>query len=124
MCRKVAEAVDGAEIEIWGDGEQTRSFLFIDECIEGVRKLMESDFSGPVNIGSDEMISINDLAMMAADIAGKDIKLKHIEGPLGVRGRNSENTLIKEKLQWAPQETLRAGMEKTYAWIAGQVAHN
>ncbi|RKX37265.1 MAG: NAD-dependent dehydratase [Verrucomicrobia bacterium] len=124
MCRKVAEAVDGAEIEIWGDGEQTRSFLFIDECIDGVRKLMESDFSGPVNIGSDEMISINDLAMMAADIAGKDIKLKHIEGPLGVRGRNSENTLIKEKLQWAPQETLRAGMEKTYAWIAGQVAQN
>ena len=124
MCRKVAEAVDGAEIEIWGDGEQTRSFLFIDECLEGVRRLMGSDFSGPVNIGSDEMISINDLALMAADIAGKDIKLKHIEGPLGVRGRNSENTLIKEKLQWAPQETLRAGMEKTYAWIAGQVAHN
>ncbi|MEN8255501.1 MAG: NAD-dependent epimerase/dehydratase family protein [Verrucomicrobiota bacterium] len=124
MCRKVAEAVDGAEIEIWGDGEQTRSFLFIDECIEGVRRLMGSDFPGPVNIGSDEMISINDLAMMAADIAGKDIGLKHIEGPLGVRGRNSENTLIKEKLQWAPQGTLRAGMEKTYAWIAGQVAHN
>lgn len=124
MCRKVAEAVDGAEIEIWGDGEQTRSFLFIDECIEGVRRLMGSDFSGPVNIGSDEMISINGLAMMAADIAGKDIKLKHIEGPLGVRGRNSENTLIKEKLQWAPQGTLRAGMEKTYAWISEQVANN
>jgi len=121
MCRKVAEALDGAEIEIWGDGEQTRSFLFIDECIEGVRKLMESDFAGPVNIGSDEMISINDLALMAADIADKKIQLNHIEGPLGVRGRNSENTWIKEKLHWAPQETLRAGMEKTYAWIAGQV---
>ncbi len=122
MCRKVAEAAEGAEIEIWGDGEQTRSFLFIDECIEGVRRLMESDFPGPVNIGSDEMISINDLAMMAADIAGKDVQLKHIEGPLGVRGRNSENTLVEEKLHWAPQGTLRAGMEKTYAWIAGQVA--
>lgn len=121
MCRKVAEAAEGAEIEIWGDGEQTRSFLFIDECIEGVRRLMKSDFSGPVNIGSDEMISINNLAMMAADIAGKDIRLKHIEGPLGVRGRNSENTFIKEKLHWTPQGTLRAGMEKTYAWIAGQV---
>jgi len=124
MCRKVAEAAEGAEIEIWGDGEQTRSFLFIDECIEGVRRLMESGFPGPVNIGSDEMISINDLALMAADIAGKNVQLKHIEGPLGVRGRNSENTLVEEKLHWAPQGTLRAGMEKTYAWIAGQVAQN
>lgn len=121
MCRKVAEAADGGGIEIWGDGEQTRSFLFIDECIEGVRRLMESDFAGPVNIGSDEMISINNLAMMAADMAGKNLKLNHIEGPLGVRGRNSENTLIKEKLGWAPQAPLRAGMEKTYAWIAQQV---
>ena len=122
MCRKVAEAQEGAEIEIWGDGEQTRSFLYIDECIEGVRRFMESDFAGPVNIGSDEMISINDLAIMVADIAGKKIGLNHIPGPLGVRGRNSENTLIADKLHWAPSETLRSGMEKTYAWVAEQVA--
>ncbi len=120
MCRKVAEAADG-EIEVWGDGMQTRSFLYIDECIEGVRQLMESDFSGPVNIGSDEMISINDLALMAGDIAGKTIQIRNIPGPLGVRGRNSENSLVKEKLQWAPEQPLRAGMEKTYEWIAGQV---
>jgi nucleoside-diphosphate-sugar epimerase len=123
MCRKVAEAVDGGEVEVWGDGEQTRSFLFIEECIEGVRKLMESDFSGPVNIGSDEMISINGLAMMAADIAGKDIKLNHIPGPLGVRGRNSENSLIKKRLDWSPKASLRSGMEETYAWIAAQVSN-
>ena len=122
MCRKVAETEDGGSIEMWGDGEQTRSFLYIDECIEGVRKLMESDFSDPVNIGSDEMISINDLAIMTADIAGKKISLNHIPGPLGVRGRNSENTLIKAKLNWAPSETLRSGMEKTYNWIADQVS--
>ena len=122
MCRKVAEAGDGGEIEGWGDGEQTRSFLFIDECIEGVRKLMASDFYGPVNIGSDEMISINGLAMIAADISGNNISLKHIPGPLGVRGRNSENTLIQERLHWSPKESLRSGMEKTYAWIADQVS--
>lgn len=121
MCRKVAEADDGGEIEVWGDGLQTRSFLYIDECIEGVRKLMASDFSGPVNIGSDEMISINGLAMMAADISGKDIQLKHIPGPLGVRGRNSENTLIQDRLHWSPSGSLRFGMEKTYAWISDQV---
>ncbi|MDK2858611.1 MAG: GDP-D-mannose 3, 5-epimerase [Verrucomicrobiota bacterium] len=121
MCRKVAEAENGGEIEIWGDGEQTRSFLYIDECIEGVRRLMESDFAGPVNIGSDEMISINNLARMVAEIADKEIRLKHIEGPLGVRGRNSENTLIREKLGWSPAQSLRSGMEKTYAWIHAQV---
>ena len=121
MCRKVAEVEDGGEIEMWGDGEQTRSFLYVDECIEGVRKLMESDFRGPVNIGSDEIISIKDLAMMAADIAGKNVRIKNIPGPTGVRGRNSENSLIKEKLGWAPRQTLRSGMEKTYAWIAEQV---
>ena len=120
MCRKVAESVDG-EIEVWGDGMQTRSFLYIDECIEGVRRLMESDFAGPVNIGSDEMISINDLALMAGDIAGKTIRIRNIPGPLGVRGRNSENSLVKEKLQWAPEQPLRAGMEATYQWIAAQV---
>ncbi len=124
MCRKVAEIEEGGSIEMWGDGEQTRSFLYIDECIEGVRRLMESDFAGPVNIGSDEMISINNLALMAADIAGKKITVNHSPGPTGVRGRNSENTMIQETLGWAPGQTLRVGMEKTYAWIAGQVAHN
>jgi len=122
VCRKVAEAKDGGEVEIWGDGEQTRSFLYIDECVEGVRRLMESDAAEPVNIGSDEMISINGLARMVAEIAGKEIRLHHIPGPLGVRGRNSENSLIQEKLQWAPAEPLRAGMEKTYAWISSQAA--
>jgi GDP-D-mannose 3', 5'-epimerase len=121
MCRKVAEAADGGEIEMWGDGEQTRSFLYIDECLEGVRRLMESDFMGPVNIGSDEMITINGLAEMAADIAGKTISIRHIPGPTGVRGRNSENTLFEQKLGWRPSRPLREGMEKTYAWIAEQV---
>ncbi len=121
MCRKVAEFEEGGSIEMWGDGEQTRSFLYIDECIEGVRRLMESDFSEPVNIGSDEIISINNLALMAADIAGKKININHIPGPLGVRGRNSENTMIQEVLGWAPGQTLRMGMEQTYAWIAEQV---
>jgi GDP-D-mannose 3',5'-epimerase len=122
MCRKVAEAEDGGEIEIWGDGEQTRSFLYIDECIEGVRRLVESDVSDPINIGSDEMISINGLAQMVADVAGKKVGLEHIPGPLGVRGRNSENSLIGEKLNWTPSQPLLKGIEKTYAWIAEQVA--
>ncbi len=124
MSRKVAETQDGGEIEIWGDGEQTRSFLYIDECLEGIRRLVESDFTGPVNIGSEEIISINNLALMAADIAGKKINLKHIKGPLGVRGRTSENSLIQEKLGWEPNYPLRNGMEKTYAWIAEQVKKN
>ncbi len=122
MCRKVAEIEADGEIEMWGDGKQTRSFLFIDECIEAVRRLMNSDFSGPINIGSDEIISINDLALMSADIAGKKIHINHIPGPTGVRGRNSENTLIKEKLGWAPAQSLRMGMEKTYTWIEQQLA--
>lgn len=122
MCRKVAEIEDGGEVEMWGDGEQTRSFLFIDECLEGVRCLMESDCMEPINIGSDEMISINGLAEMAAEIAEKTISVNHIPGPTGVRGRNSENTLIKQRLGWAPSQPLRAGMEKTYLWVAGQVA--
>ncbi len=121
MCRKVAEAPDGGEIEIWGDGLQTRSFLFIDECLDGVQRLMASDFSGPVNIGSEEKIAINDLARMAMSISGKTILIRNIPGPLGVRGRNSDNRLIREKLGWAPSKPLRAGMEATYAWIAKQV---
>jgi nucleoside-diphosphate-sugar epimerase len=121
ICRKVAEAEAGGEIEIWGDGKQTRSFLYIDECLEAVSRQVDSDFVGPVNIGSDEMITINGLAEMAMDIAGKPLKVKHIEGPLGVRGRNSDNTLIKAKLGWAPSRPLRKGMEKTFAWIAEEV---
>lgn len=121
MSRKVAEKEDGEEMEIWGDGKQTRSFLYIDECLEGVRRLMESDFLGPVNIGSDEMVTINQLAEMAMDIAGKSLSIRHIDGPLGVRGRNSQNDLIEEKIGWKPTQPLRAGMEKTFAWIDAQV---
>jgi GDP-D-mannose 3', 5'-epimerase len=121
MCRKVAETPAGGQMDMWGDGKQTRSFLYIDECLIGIRKLMESDFLGPVNIGSEEMISINNLALMAMDIAGKKVTINHISGPTGVRGRNSDNTLIRKKLAWAPDRSLREGMEKTYAWIKQQV---
>jgi len=121
LCRKVAETKNGGEIEIWGDGEQTRSFLYIDECLEGVRRLMDSDFIGPVNIGSEEMVSINQLVKMIMEIAGKKLTIKHIPGPLGVRGRNSDNRLIKEKLGWAPSRSLREGLEKTYRWIEKMV---
>jgi nucleoside-diphosphate-sugar epimerase len=122
LCRKIAAADDGGEIEIWGDGEQTRSFLYVDECIEGVRRLVESDYTGPVNIGSDEMVTINQLAKMIAQIARKDLTLRHIIGPLGVRGRNSDNRLISEKLSWKPSRSLYEGLEKTYTWIAEQVS--
>jgi GDP-D-mannose 3',5'-epimerase len=122
LCRKVAEVEDGDEIEIWGDGKQTRSFLYIDECIEGIRRLVESDFIGPVNIGSEEMVSINQLAEMIMQIAGKHLTIKHISGPLGVRGRNSDNRLIAEKLCWKPSRPLHEGLEKTYSWIQKQVA--
>jgi nucleoside-diphosphate-sugar epimerase len=121
FCRKVAEAKDGTSFEVWGDGKQTRSFLFVDECVEGIRRLMESDFSGPVNIGSEEMIAINDFAKMVIDISGKSLTIKNIPGPEGVRGRNSDNALIEEKLQWKPSLKLRQGMEKTYSWVSAQV---
>lgn len=122
MCRKVAEAKDGDSIEVWGDGLQTRSFLYIDECIEGVMRLIESDYKEPINIGSDEMISINDFAKMVIDISGKDLSIKNVASTaLGVRGRNSENTLIKEVLGWSPSQPLRTGMEKLYSWINQQV---
>ncbi|MCF7870291.1 MAG: NAD-dependent epimerase/dehydratase family protein [Candidatus Omnitrophica bacterium] len=124
LSRKIAQVKDGGEIEIWGDGEQTRSFLYIDACIEGTWRLMHSGFTGPVNIGSDEKVSINGLAKMISDIAGKKITIKHIEGPLGVRGRNSDNKLIKEKLGWAPDYSLKQGLKKTYPWIAEQVQQN
>jgi nucleoside-diphosphate-sugar epimerase len=121
VCRKVAEVPDGGEIEIWGDGLQTRSFLYIDECLEAVGRLMDSDFAGPVNIGSEEMVTINKLAEMAMSIAGKTLAIRHIEGPLGVRGRNSDNRLIRDRLGWEPSRPLREGMEKTYEWISAQV---
>ena len=122
LCRKVAVAQDGGEIEIWGDGKQTRSFLYIEECVEGIRRLMESNFEGPVNIGSEEMISINDLARMLIEISGKKLSIKNISGPTGVRGRNSNNKLIAEKLNWQPDYPLRKGMEKTYQWVLEQVS--
>jgi len=122
FCRKVAQAKDGDTIEMWGDGEQTRSFLYIDECLKGIRKLMsQNKFIGPVNIGSDEMISINNLAYMTMDIAGKKMPIKHIPGPLGVKGRNSDNNLIKKELGWAPDYPLRKGIEKTFQWINEQI---
>lgn len=121
ICRKVAETPNGGEIEIWGDGLQTRSFLYIDECVEGVRRLMESEFAGPVNIGSEEMVTINRLAELVMAIAGKKLSIRHVPGPLGVRGRNSDNRLISDKLGWRPLRPLREGLETTYAWIAQQV---
>lgn len=122
LCRKVAQAPDGGEIEIWGDGAQTRSFLYIDECLEGTLRLMRSDVDEVLNIGSDEMVSIDALAHRIARIAGKSISLRHVPGPTGVRGRRSDNRLIREKLGWAPSASLQAGLESTYAWIAAQVA--
>ena len=121
ICRKVAQAPDRGEIEMWGDGKQTRSFLFIDECLEGTLRLMRSDFSGPLNIGSEEMVTINRLAEMAMHIAGKQLAIRHIPGPLGVRGRNSDNRLIREKLGWAPSQKLEVGLAATYRWIEEQV---
>ena len=121
FCRKVAETPNGGEIEMWGDGKQTRSFLYVDECLEGVRRLMDSDFVGPVNIGSEEMVTLNELAEIVMEIAGKKLSIKHIPGPLGVRGRNSDNHLIKEKLGWEPIAPLRSGLELTYNWISKQV---
>lgn len=120
ICRKVAEATAGGSIEMWGDGTQTRSFLYIDECVEGTLRLTRSSHSGPFNIGSEEMVTINQLAELAMDIAGKKLHIEHIPGPLGVRGRNSDNKLIKSTLGWAPSRTLREGLEKTYAWIEEQ----
>jgi GDP-D-mannose 3', 5'-epimerase len=124
ICRKVAEARQGGEIEIWGDGRQTRSFLYIDECLEGTARLMRSKFSGPVNVGSDEMVTINQLVGLVTNIAGKKLAVVHKDGPLGVRGRNSDNRLIKEKLGWSPSQSLRIGLERTYTWVEQQVHRN
>ena len=136
MCRKVAMAEwdpeEGLSIDVWGPGNQTRSFLYIDECIEATRRFMDGDFEGPVNIGSEEMIAINEFVRMAVDISGKDVSLYNIEGdefeqkyghpcPIGVNGRNSDNTLYREKIGWAVSQPLRTGMEKTYQWICKQI---
>ena len=132
MCRKVIQADNNGSIEVWGPGNQTRSFLYIDECIEATIRLTRSDFCGPVNIGSEEMISINDLAKMAIDISNKDVNIDNLDGqeffnkyghkcPLGVNGRNSDNNLYKEKLNWVVSRPLREGIEKTYEWIKQQI---
>jgi nucleoside-diphosphate-sugar epimerase len=132
ICRKVAEAENGTEIEIWGDGNQTRSFLYVDECVEAVIRLMESNFSHPVNIGSEEMVKMNQLAEMVIKISGKDLKVANIEGqqffdkygfkcPLGVKGRNSDNKLYKSVIGWEVNQPLKTGIEKLYEWVIGQV---
>ena len=121
LCRKIASAPQDGVIKIWGDGKQTRSFLYVSECIEGILRLMASDWEGPVNIGSEELISINGLAAMIMDIAGKNLLVEHIDGPLGVRGRNSDNTLSLQKLDWEPAMSLRDGLEITYPWVLEQV---
>jgi len=124
ICRKVAEASDNTSIEIWGDGKQTRSFMYVDECLEAIRRFVDSDFSGPINIGSEEMISINDLANMVMSISGKNLSINNIPGPIGVRGRNSDNRLFREKMGWESTATLIDGITKTYLWINSQVEGN
>jgi GDP-D-mannose 3',5'-epimerase len=121
ICRKVAAAEEGGTIEIWGDGKQTRSFLYIDECLDGTLRLMRSNFTGPVNIGSEEMVTIDALVDLVSTIANKKLNKVHIKGPTGVRGRNSDNSLIQEKLGWAPSRSLRDGLAPTYSWILGQL---
>jgi nucleoside-diphosphate-sugar epimerase len=122
LCRKVAKAEDGGEIEIWGDGEQTRSFCYIDDCVEGIYRIMQSDYRAPLNLGTDRLVSINELAELIIEISGKtDIRLKHIDGPQGVRGRNSDNSRIREVLGWEPSVSLEDGLVPTYRWIEKQV---
>jgi GDP-D-mannose 3',5'-epimerase len=121
MCRKIAQTPEGGSIDMFGDGKQTRSFLYVDECVEGILRLTHSDFTGPVNIGSEEMISINDFAYMIMGIAGKKLTINHIPGPLGVRGRSSDNRLIRQHLNWEPNSPLVDGITKTYHWINEQV---
>ena len=124
MCRKIAVAklTGNHEIEMWGDGEQTRSFCYIDDCLEGIYRLMRSEHAFPINLGSDRMVTINQLAEIVADIAGIKITIKHISGPMGVRGRNSDNTRLREVLNWEPQMSLEEGLGRTYPWIEQQVA--
>jgi nucleoside-diphosphate-sugar epimerase len=122
LCRKIAEAQPGGEVELWGDGRQTRSFLYVDEALEAVARLMRSDCAEPLNIGSDQMITINQLASLIMDLAGKKLTIRHTDGPLGVRGRTSDNRLIRARLGWAPRANAREGLARTYHWIAAQVA--
>jgi nucleoside-diphosphate-sugar epimerase len=124
LCRKVLEAQDGGSIDVWGTGEQTRSFLYIDECVDGISRLVNSDFSGPVNLGSEEMISINNFTKMIIEISGKNISINNIPGPTGVNGRNSDNTLIKEKLGWSPSQPLIVGTTNLFNWIKSQIELN
>ncbi len=121
ICRKVAQAPDGGTIDIWGDGRQTRSFLYIDECLEATVRLTRSSFTGPVNIGSEEMVSIDRLAEIVMEIAGKNLRLNHVPGPLGVRGRNSDNRLLLTHIGWVPSQPLKKGLEATYHWIRSQI---
>lgn len=121
VCRKVAMAQSGGDVEVWGDGQQTRSFLYIDECVEGTIRLTRSDKTGPYNIGSDEMVTISGLVDMVSDLAGKPVGKRYVPGPTGVRGRNSDNRLIEAELGWRPSEPLRDGLAKTYQWIEAQV---
>lgn len=120
LCRKAILA--DKELEVWGDGKQTRSFMYIDDCVEGIYRLMQSDWHEPLNIGSDEMISINDLAKMVIKISGKKLKIKYVEGPQGVRGRNSDNSLCKKVLKWQPKIPVKVGIKKTYRWIEKQLS--
>lgn len=123
LCRKIAQAKNGGSIEIWGSGKQTRSFLYIDDCLNGIRQLMQSDFTGPVNLGSEEMISLNDFAKMIIGISGKEISIKNVDGPVGVNGRTSDNTLAKQEINWQPNISLHEGITKTYHWIAQQISN-
>jgi len=121
ICRKVVAATDGGNIEIWGDGQQTRSSLYIDECIEATTKFIRSSFCGPVNIGSEEIVTIDEMTDIVIEVSGKNLGKIHVSGPLGVRGRNSDNRLILENLSWCPTQPLRDGLEKTYNWISEQL---
>jgi GDP-D-mannose 3',5'-epimerase len=124
ICRKVAQAVDGGEIEVWGDGTQTRSYCYVDDAVEGVQRLMRSSHRDPLNVGQERLISINALVDLVAGIAGKRIRRRHVPGALGVKGRTSDNTRIREVLGWEPAVTLEEGLRRTYGWIAEQLAHH
>jgi GDP-D-mannose 3', 5'-epimerase len=121
LCRKVAEAKNGSSIEIWGSGKQTRSFLFIQDCLDGIRKLMMSEFSGPINIGSEEKISLNDFAKLIIQISGKELTINNVDGPVGVNGRTSDNSLANNTLNWKPQYSLKEGISQTYGWVNSQI---